>query len=172
MSDPTASTTPAPDEATGPKELRDFAERQKAEAETARAEADALRTENRRLVFQAAGVDLDSRVGQMFDETYKGDLTVDAVKTDWAEVAPQSAPAATPADDGPTEAELAHQKASAAVTTGGTPPGQEPTPEPWPDALAGFRADRERGIRVETAQKNALQKIIDAAAAGDERVLG
>lgn len=166
MSDPSTTT----DEATGPKELREFAERQRTEAEQARTEAEALRAQNRALTFQAAGVAADSPLGAMFDKAYDGDLTVDAVKAAWAEVAPQGAPAA-PVDDGPTEAELANQAARQALTTGGQPPGEEPTADPWPDALAGFQADRAKGVRVETAQKNALQKIINAAGAGDERVL-
>lgn len=166
MSDP----TPEP-EAQGPKELREFAERQKAEAEAARTEADTLRAQNRSLTFQAAGVSADSPLGAMFDKAYDGELTVDAVKAAWSEVAPPSAAPAAPADDGPTPEELANQAARQALSTGGTPPGQEPSPDPWTDAQAGYRADRERGVRVETAQRNVLQKIVNAAAAGDERVL-
>lgn len=169
MSDPT-STTPAPDEAQGPKELREFAERQKAEAETARTEADELRAQNRALTFQAAGVDLESPVGKLFDKAYEGDLTVDAVKAGWSEVAPQGAP--TPADDGPTPEELASQQARTALTTGGTPPGQEPSVDPWTDATAGYRADREKGVPADAAQANALSKVFQAAYDGDKRVLG
>lgn len=167
MSDP---STHEP-EAQGPKELREFAQRQEAAAAEAKAEADALRAQNRSLTFQAAGVSADSPLGAMFDKAYDGELTVDAVKAAWAEVAPTSAAPAAPADDGPTPEELASQQARAALSTGGTPPGEEPTADPWTDAKAGYQADRERGVRVETAQKNVLQKIVNAAGAGDERVL-
>ena len=169
MSDPSTNADPA--EAQGPKELREFAQRQEAAAAEAKAEADALRAQNRALTFQAAGVSSDSPLGAMFDKAYDGDLTVDAVKAAWAEVAPTSAAPPAAVDDGPTPEELANAAARQAVTTGGIPPGEEPTPDPWPNALAGFRADREKGVRVETAQKNALQGIINAAGAGDPRVI-
>lgn len=167
MSDPTS--TPAPEGDQTPEGLRDFANRMKADAESAASEAAALREQNRTLALTVAGVDLESPVGKLFVKANPELTSVDEIKAAWAEVAPQSAP--PPADDGPTEAELANQAARQALTTGGQPPGEEPTPDPWPDALAGFRADREKGVRVEQAQKNVLQKIVDAAGAGDERVL-
>lgn len=173
MSDPTTNAEPT-QQGQSPKELREFAERQQADAEAARTEAETLRTQNRTLTFQAAGVDLESPVGKLFDKAYEGDLTVDAVKAGWAEVAPPSAAAtpAEPVDDGPTPDELANQAARTAVATGASPPGAEPTADPWPDALAGYQADRAKGVRVEAAENNALAKIFTAAASGDERVLG
>lgn len=168
MSDPSTNADP---EAQGPKELREFAERQQAEAAAARAEAEQLRAEKRALTFQAAGVVADTPLGAMFDKAYDGDLTVDAVKSAWSELAPQGAPAPEPVNDGPTPEELASAQARAALNTGGTPPGDEPTADPWPNAIAGFKADREAGVRVERAQQNAYQKIVDAAVAGDERVI-
>lgn len=168
MSDPSTNAEP---EAQGPKELREFAQRQEAAASEAKAEAEALRTQNRALTFQAAGVAADTPLGAMFDKAYDGDLTVDAVKSAWSELAPSSAPAAQTVDDGPTPEELASAQARQALTTGGTPPGDEPTPDPWPSAIAGFKEDRANGVRVERAQQNAFQKVIDAAADGDPRVL-
>lgn len=167
MSDP---STHEP-EAQGPKELREFAQRQEAAATEAKAEADALRAQNRALTFQAAGVASDSPLGAMFDKAYDGELTVDAVKSAWTELSPQGAPAATPVDDGPTEAELANAAARQALTTGNPPPGEEPSAEPWADAIAGFQDDRGKGVRLERAQQGALQKVINAAAAGDPRAI-
>lgn len=168
MSD--ASTTP--DEST-PEGLRDYANRMKADAEAAAARVAELEASNRRNTFLAAGVDLDSPVGKLLDTAYSGDVEVEAVKAAWAEVAPQSAPVTPePTDDGPTPEELANQQARTALTTGGTPPGQEPTVEPWQGALSGFQGDREKGVPVDTAQANALSKVFQAAYDGDERVLG
>lgn len=168
MSDP--STNPPEGEQT-PENLRDYANRMKADAEAAAARIAELEAANRRNTFLAAGVDLESPVGKLLDTAYSGDVSIDAVKAAWAEVAPQSAPAPTPVDDGPTPEELANQQARQALNTGGTPPGQEPEPEVWVDALAGYRADRERGVRTERAQQAALQKAIDGAVAGNPSVI-
>lgn len=167
MSDPSTNEP----EAQSPPELREHAKRQEAAAVEARAEADALRAQNRSLTFQAAGVAADTPLGALFDKAYDGDLTVDAVKTAWSELAPQGAAPAAEVNDGPTPEELASAQARQALTQGGTPPGEEPTPDVWPAAIAGFKEDRANGVRVERAQQNAFQKVIDAAAAGDERVL-
>lgn len=165
MSDPSTETPQTP------QQLRDYADRQTAAATEAQAEAETLRAENRRLAFQAAGVDLEHPVGKMFDTAYSGEQNVDAIKAAWTEVAPQSAPAPPPADDGPTPAELEAAQARAALTTGGTPPGEEPTAPAWNDALGGFRSDREAGRRVEVAQHHALGKVFTRAAEGDETAL-
>lgn len=168
MSDPTSTT---PDESQAPAQLREFAERQKADAEAARTEAEALREKNRSLALQVAGVDVESPVGKLFVKANPELTEVDDIKAAWAEVAPQgtAAPAVetTPVDDGPTPEERAAAAARGALSTGGTPPGEEPTGPVWPNALEGFREDRAKGVRVEAAQRNALQGVVNAAVAGD-----
>jgi hypothetical protein len=169
MSDP--STTDDAQQAQTPEQLREYAKRREAAAEEARAEADALREKNRSLALQVAGVDVESPVGKLFVKANPELTEVDDIKAAWAEVAPQgtAAPAAetTPVDDGPTPEERAAAAARGALSTGGTPPGEEPTGPVWPNALEGFRQDRAKGVRVEAAQRNALQSVMDAAVAGD-----
>lgn len=168
MSDPSTNAEP---EALSPPELREHAKRQETAAAEARAEAESLREKNRSLALQVAGVDVESPVGKLFVKANPELTEVDDIKAAWAEVAPQGGAPTPPADDGPTPEELEHAAARASLNTGGTPPGDEPTPDVWPNAIAGFQADRAAGVRVERAQQNALQKVVDAAAAGDERVI-
>lgn len=173
MSDPT-STEPTEDHGT-PAQLREFADRQRADAEAARTEAEQLRAENRRLTFAAAGVDLESPTGKLLDKAYDGDLTVDAVKTAWAEVAPTasggSTPEPEPVEDGPTPEEQAAVAARNALVTGGTPPGEEPTGPVWENALAGYREGAAKGVPEKTRQRNALNQVFTAAAQGDQSVI-
>jgi hypothetical protein len=164
MSDPTTNETPA--------QLREYADRQKVAAEAATAELETLRAENRTNALLAAGVNPDSPVGAMFSKAYDGDLKVDAIKEEWLKVAPApTAAAAAPPDDGPSEAEKAQAAQRSQLTTGGQPPGEEPTPHPNVAAKAAFDKARGEGKSVETAQRDYVQVIMNAAAAGDERVL-
>lgn len=173
MSDPT-STEPTEGQGQTPAQLREFADRQRADAEAARTEAEQLRADNRRLTFAAAGVDLDSPTGKLLDKAYDGDLTVDAVKSAWAEVAPTGAaptPEPEPVDDGPTAEEQAAAAARNALVTGGNPPGEEPTGPVWENALAGYREGAAQGIPEKTRQRNALNQVFTAAAQGDQSVI-
>lgn len=169
-----------PPESQTPQQLREFAERQQAAAEKANAELETLRAENRKNALLAAGVDTSTPLGQMFDKAYDGELVVDVVKEAWTAIAPTApAPTTGPAtteppavdDDGPSAEELAQAAQRQALNTGGTPPGDEPTPAPWPAALSKFRGAREEGQTTLNAQRGALQEVINAAAAGDERVI-
>ncbi len=165
MSDPTPNETPA--------QLREFAERQKAAAEQATAELETLRAENRQNALLAAGVDPESPVGAMFAKAYDGDLKVEAIKDEWLKVAPAAAPAtpAEPVDDGPSPEELAQAAQRAALTTGGQPPGEEPSPHPTAVAKAAWDKTRAEGRSKEAADQAYLQEIMNAAAAGDERII-
>jgi hypothetical protein len=164
MSDPNTNESPA--------QLREFAERQKAAAEQAAVELEALRAENRTNALLAAGVDTGSPLGEMFADAYKGELKVDAIKEQWLKVAPPAAPATPPVvDDGPSEAERVQAEQRNALTTGGQPPGEEPTPHPNAAAMANWNKVRNEGGSRETADREYIQTIMNAAAAGDERIL-
>jgi hypothetical protein len=138
-----------------------------------------------------AGGDPDSRVGRLLlgdDEVDWTDRT--AVQSAWAEVAPAGQPAPTPPPEGengngsqppPDGTERPHPQASAeelarqerreALRSGSTAPGTEPSPHPWDEAFE-IRNDALRHQRPrDQANALAVDHILEAAVAGDERVL-
>jgi hypothetical protein len=138
-----------------------------------------------------AGVNMDHPAAAYFVDGYKGKLDLDDIKAEWTKLAPQSGETppppgdgqptgeqptgdgneTPPPGDGPTEEEQQLQERLAALRSGSTPPGGEPTPDPMDDAIHGYVEDRKQGLTQVRAQKNAFQKIFNAAAAGDERVV-
>lgn len=175
MSDPSSTTDDAQAQGQTPEQLREYAKRREAAANEAIAEADALREKNRSLALQVAGVDVESPVGKLFVKANPELTEVDDIKAAWSEVAPTGAPAPAaeppPADDGPTAAEQAAAAARSALSTGGTPPGEEPTGPVWENTLSGFRDERARGVPIEAAQANALGRVVGAALNGDRSVV-
>lgn len=158
-----------PDETQGqsPAELREYAKRQKAEADAAKAELAQAAADRRELLKYKAGLaDLD-------DERFAalGDGDADALRTKaeaWGWLAKPETEVEDP-DDGPTEEEKAGAAASKSLRSDGTPPGQEPTEDPR--SLKPYLADREKGVPIPEAQRRQIQRLVDAAAAGDERAL-
>ena len=66
------------------KELRDAADRGKKASQ----ELDAMKRE---MAFLKAGVDTDTKVGQLLYKAYEGDLETDAIRAEWSELAPAAA---------------------------------------------------------------------------------
>lgn len=158
------------DETQTPKELREYADRVKAENEALKTERAELEAAKRELAFHKAGVDLDSPQGKLLMKAYDGDLDIDAIKAEWEPLAPaQAAPAKEP-DDGPTEQEKVHAAAARSLRSDGTPPGEEPTADPV-DA-ARFVENRQKGMTVGDAAASYLSGVFEAAANGDPRALG
>lgn len=160
----------------GFRQLREAHKRSKAEAKEAReaaASAEAVKRENAML---RAGVDLDSPVGKLFAKGYDGELDPDAVKSAWSEIGVTPTPSesqetVTEVDDGPTEAEQEQQRLRGVLTSDATPPGSEPSPDPWDEAIGEFHDRQKRGQTKQRAQTAALQHVLNAAVAGDKRVL-
>lgn len=154
-----------------PAQLREYADRQKERADAAEAqiaEGDKARREN---AFLRAGVDLDSPLGTLFSKGYEGELDGDKVKEAWSALQPAQAPPPEAASDAPTPEELAQAQARDALNTGGVPPGEEPSPSPWDAAKENYKIAKEKGQSTDRAQTAAIQTVMDAAVAGDERVL-
>jgi hypothetical protein len=124
----------------------------------------------RELVFVKAGVDTDSRLGKLALAGYDGELTVEAVKTFATEIgaigAPPPAPAVTITDD---ERALANDRQ--ALAGGRAEPAQDQGEHPTLAALKDFQARLERGSGRDNARAVALDKILTAAANGDQRVI-
>jgi hypothetical protein len=145
-------------------------------AERANANAEAAgrvpRLERENALLRAGG-NPDSRVGRLL----LGDDDVDwsdraAVTAAWTEVSPPPATPAPPADTEPPDAEaIARQQRRDDLANGNTPPGEEPSPHPWTEASGIFHEAQRKGRNRDRASAPALDHVLQAAVAGDKRVI-
>lgn len=153
-----------------PKELREYADRVKAENEALKQERAELEAAKRELAFHKAGVDLDSPAGKLLYKAYDGELDSEKIQSEWAPLAPAKAAAVDDEpDDGPTEQEQAHAAAARSLRSDGVPPGEEPTENPID--VSSFQKAREKGTRVTEAQRQYVQRVFNAAVDGDPRAI-
>ncbi len=132
--------------------------------------------------FLRAGVDLDSPLGRVFARGYDGELTPEAIRTGFAEIAPTPAviaatdpipaPVATPvvAVVAPTADETAALAAASALAQG-VAPVDTPTQHPSRAAVEGYYADLKLGVTNKDAEARAFDTVFGAAAQGDQRVI-
>jgi hypothetical protein len=151
-----------------PKELREYADRMKAENDELKAEREAAAADRRKLLKYEAGLaDLDD---ERFAALGEGDKDTLRSKAEaWGWLAKPGAETEEEPDDGPTEEEKAGAAASRSLRSDGTPPGQEPSEDPR--SMKPYLADREKGVPIPEAQRRQIQRLVDAAHAGDERAL-
>lgn len=145
------------------KDLRRAAE----EGRKATREAELARKE---LLFVKAGVDTDSKLGQLLFKSYDGELTVDAIKAEASELGAVASPAAPKApvvgDDerqqGRERQDLASESGSPAALT-----------EDHPNVVArkAFNDAMEAGTARDAAGAAAIKVIMEAANRGDSRVI-
>lgn len=160
-----------------PAQLREYADRMRAERDEARQAAQAAEATKRENAMLKAGVDLAHPAAAYFVDGYKGELDPEAIKAEWAKVAPPAAtppvetpPADAPPSDGPTPEELALQRQREQLNSGAEPPGTEQEPDPVTASIRGYQEARRRGDSQIRAQTEAIQRQMNAAAAGDPRI--
>lgn len=142
--------------------------RQQAEAgKKALAEADAARRE---LAFLKAGVDTESKLGQLLMRTFDGDLTVEAIQAEAREIGAIKAAATTTEDNELSEEERAQTRARNDLASGSTATGAD-TPDPNKLGLAAFEAARNNGEPREAAAGAYLAEMLKAAHNRDPRVI-
>lgn len=144
------------------KDLRKAAD----EGRVAKAEAETLK---RQLAFAKAGVDTDSKVGAMLFKAYDGELDVEAIKAEAAEVGAIKVEA-PPATEPVTPAEREQTDVRTALATGSVASGT-PDEDPVAISLAAGQAVRKQGGSYEDAFLAALGPTFEAALKGDERVV-
>jgi hypothetical protein len=166
MSDTSTDTTDPIDDPNAPniKALRDAAEQGKAD----RAENEKLRKE---LLFTKAGIDTDTKLGALLFKTHDGD-DVEALKTEWSELAPAPAAEAPPADPGDQPGQAEQQRHREDISGTGAPAGGqgEQTENPYDAAYAKFN-DRSSGLPLSNRQEDALAVVLEGFVAGDPRVM-
>jgi hypothetical protein len=179
---------PQLDWATAPQQFREAHQRQQQRMQELEDQARQAEVTARENAMLRAGVDMDHPAAAYFVDGYKGELDAEAIQKEWAKLAPPPAapppagdtttppeppPAGepTPPNDGATPTEQQFQQTLSNLHGETTPPGGEPTPDPWTDALKGFHESKKQGGTTVQAQRGAFQKIINAAIAGDQRVV-
>lgn len=143
------------------KDLREAADR-------GRKASNELTGAKRELAFVKAGVDTDSKQGQLLMKTFEGDLTPEAIKSYQAEVFGGGEPVTTEPDH---TADAAAATARNAMASGAEVPSTESTPDPYQTAAAALNAGMAKGKGRDDARADAFAVIRQAAERGDPKVM-
>jgi len=139
------------------------------ELETQLSDLPRLQREN---TAMRAGIDVESNIGQLFVNSYTGDVTPDAMKEAFAALgvtpasppASQDAPPSGETNDGPTEEELDEMRRRGALRGESTPPGGEPGKPLIDEMYEVFHENLRTGMDRKRAGAGALQVLMAAAA--------
>lgn len=155
------------DWSSAPDQFRAALDRNKTKLAEAEARLETLTREN---TARAAGLDITTPLGQMFLDSYKGDVTPDAMKTAWESLgvaAPTTEPPATPPpNDEPSAEEREFERLRGAIHGQSTPPGTEPPGDIWlgPNGVfPTFQQNLKSGMRRDDAGAAALDVLFAAA---------
>lgn len=178
QSNPLADFPERDDDPPAIRQMRDALKREQARASQAEANAASNAELARENAFLKAGVDLESPVGKMFTRAYDGELDADAIKAEAAQVGAlldrSDQPTTTPGATSVTPDDIRQTQERQALANDGVPPGLVDDGSDVDPLDEGYRRYHERlaaGARREDAAAEVIDRIIDAAARGDERVL-
>ena len=145
------------------KELRDAADRGK----KATQELDAMKRE---MAFLKAGVDTDTKAGQLLYKAYDGDLETEAIQAEWSELVPAAA-APPPAETvDATDTQVSQQRQDLA---GDSVPPENQTESPYDAGHREFRTMMDEGRPKEDSAARFVHTVLEAAGGADpdQRVL-
>ena len=149
----------------GIKELRDAADR----GREAIQEREQLKRE---MAFMKAGVDTDSKAGQLLFKAYDGELETEAIQAEWQELVPTSAPVEQPeqAQDPVNEADtqVSQQRQALAEDSVSVEAG---TQSPYEQGFQEFKKAYDAGTPKEDSAARFVHTVLEAAGQGDERVI-
>lgn len=153
---------------------RDLARKAK-ENEAAAAERDAAQRE---LAFLKAGINPDeSKVAALFAKSYDGELTAEAIKAAYADLGitttteTTTTTELTPEQQAAAEAEAKQTQERADLARGAANSGVLPDKHPHDTMREAIENARKAGASEPVAQSAGLSQLVQAAAAGDKRVL-
>ena len=144
------------------KELRDAADRGK----KATQELDAMKRE---MAFLKAGVDTDTKAGQLLYKAYDGDLETAAIQAEWSELVPgAAAPPAETVDATDTQVEQQRQELA-----GDHVPPENQTENPYDAGHRAFKEMVDAGRPTEDSAARFIHTVLEAASGDnpDPRVL-
>ena len=155
----------ADEETGGIKELRDAADR----GREAIQERDLLKRE---VAFMKAGVDTDSKAGQLLFKAYDGELETESIQAEWQELAPTPTPVVEPepAQETVNEADtrVADQRQALAEDSISV---EATTPSPYDQGFQEFKTAWDSGKPKDEAAAKFVHTVLEAAGKGDERVI-
>ena len=142
----------------GIKELRDAAERGK----KATQELDAMKRE---MAFMKAGVDTDTKAGQLLFKAYDGELETESIQAEWQELAPAAAaPPPEPETVDATDTQVAEQRRELAGDS--VPPGTQ-TESPYDAGHREFKEMMDAGRPKEDSAARFIHTVLEAAGGAD-----
>ena len=153
------------DETGGIKELRDAADR----GREAIQERDLLKRE---MAFMKAGVDTDSKAGQLLFKAYDGELETESIQAEWQELVPTPVPVEEPepaqeiVDE--TDTQVAEQRQALAEDSVSVEAG---TQSPYEQGFQEFKKAYDEGSPKEDSAARFVHTVLEAASQGDERVI-
>ena len=146
------------------KELRDAADRGKKASQ----ELDAMKRE---MAFLKAGVDTDTKAGQLLYKAYDGDLETEAIQAEWSELVPAAAaPPPEPETVDATDTQVSQQRQDLA---GDHVPPENQTESPYDAGHREFREMMDAGRPKEDSAARFIHTVLEAAGGGspDQRVV-
>ena len=148
----------------GIRELRDAAERGKKASQ----ELDAVKRE---MAFLKAGVDTDTKAGQLLYKAYDGELETGLIQAEWQELVPGAAvPPPEPETVDATDTQVAEQRRDLAGDS--VPPGTQ-TESPYDAGHREFKEMLDAGRPKEDSAARFIHTVLEAAGGDspDQRVV-
>ena len=134
------------------KELRDAADRGK----KATQELDAMKRE---MAFLKAGVDTDTKAGQLLYKAYDGELVTEAIQAEWSELVPGAVTPPTETVDA-IDTQVAQQRQELA---GDAIPPENQTESPYDQGHREFTEMLNAGRAKEDAASRFIHTVLEAA---------
>ena len=144
------------------KELRDAADRGKKASQ----ELDSMKRE---MAFLKAGVDTDTKVGQLLYKAYDGELDTESIQAEWSELAPA---AATPPSE-PDTTDDARVSSERQALAGDSVPPENQTESPYDAGHREFKEMMDAGRPKEDSAARFVHTVLEAAGGAnpDPRVI-
>jgi len=137
----------------GIKELRDAADR----GRKASQELDEVKRE---MAFLKAGVDTESKAGQLLFKAYDGELDTESIQGEWQELVPLSAPPVEEEVVDATDTQVAEQRRELA---GDTVPPENQTESPYDAGHREFKEMMDAGRPKEDSAARFIHTVLEAA---------
>ena len=135
----------------GIRELRDAAERGKKASQ----ELDAMKRE---MAFMKAGVDTDTKAGQLLFKAYDGELETELIQAEWSELVPAAAAPMSESDT--ADARVSQQRQDLAGDS--VPPGTQ-TESPYDAGHRAFQDMLDAGRPKEDSAARFVHTVLEAA---------
>ena len=144
------------------KELRDAADRGKQASQE-------LNAMKREMAFLKAGVDTDSKVGQLLYKAYDGELDTVSIQAEWSELAPVAVPPPSEPDT-TDDARVSQQRQD--LASDNIPPENQ-TESPYDAGHREFKTMMDAGRPKEDSAARFINTVLEAAGGDnpDQRVL-